>query len=198
MQGPSSEPDISDSASQRDSQAPAQSEFVTVLLDPSHDVARFECPRDLDVQSFIQTDAWRSIKSRSSEVYVLPSAEDKTRIDAYYSMANGCILREELSNRDQRKAESGHPVPVFIIPWLGRDHRAEKGLGAVMIVDAAKRGFSRGTASWGLLLYAANAGLVRYYESLGFTQARSTKQRLQGEPGGHNFCMYGRYEDLIT
>ena len=64
------------------------------------------------------------------------------------------------------------------IGFMGRDDRAPRGLGAGLIVDAARRVYRNpDITAWGLILDAeggsGNPSLVRWYESVGFTSAKT-------------------------
>ena len=75
---------------------------------------------------------------------------------------------------------------------MGRDDNAPKGLGAALIVDAARR-VSRITALgiWGLMLDAENDGLVAWYEKIGFKRARPLKD------GPPSKLMYGPLKSFL-
>ena len=68
-------------------------------------------------------------------------------------------------------------MPAVLIGYMGKDDRAQKGLGAALIVEAARRVVrNRDVAAWGIVLDAEggrdNQKLWSWYQSLGFTPAR--------------------------
>lgn len=184
------------------SSATASSSFITVELDATHRVDAFACSRLPDVEKFLREEARAHQEASLCETYVLPSTQDPTKIDGYYWLANASLRRDETADHIKTALPGDSPsIGVFIIPWLGRDDSTYRGLGAELIVDAARRGRSRGRTSWGLVLYAAKSGLVPYYQELGFRPAQKTikqlaRDRASGQESG-NYYMYGPYEDLI-
>jgi ribosomal protein S18 acetylase RimI-like enzyme len=93
----------------------------------------------------------------------------------------------------------GAPVPVFVIAYVARDDRAQRGLGSALVVDAARRARTL-YPTWGLMLFARNARLVKFYEELGFKVIRSLKREreaAEGLKGEGPFQMYAPHEALI-
>lgn len=78
------------------------------------------------------------------------------------------------------------------IGYLGRDDNARKGLGAMLVQDAARRA-SRITdlGIWGLMLDAETEALVAWYEAAGFKRVRPPKE------GAHPLVMYGPFESFL-
>ncbi len=203
MQGESSEPIGGHNPSHPTVPRPAGSPFITIPLDETHRVEAFECPRHPDVQKFIREEARVWAAARLGEVYVLPAQDDPTKIDGYYNLAANSLRREETDDKVQAALPIGTaPIPVFIVGWIGRDQSTYKGLGVELVIDAARRARSFGRVSWGLVLYAANKGLIDYYTSLGFVPARRTLRELAKEQKsgkeGRDYYMHARYEDLIV
>jgi hypothetical protein len=152
------------------------------------------------VQEFLREHSRLYVNSRCGEVFVCPFENDPTRVAGYYCFANSSLRRGETTNQTQKVIPQGVSIPVFIIGHFGRDAETERGFGAELIVDAAKRGHASGNVSWGLTLFAGNRGLIQYYTGLGFTPARDTAKRLQlpeTDEEARDYLMYARYADLI-
>lgn len=186
----------------------ARPSLITVALNPNHRVDLFRCPvidgyDCSEVERFIREDARTYVAENLGEVYVRESPQDPTRIEGFYQIANSALRREEMDGHGDRLPAGTPTVPVFIIPWLGKDQSARKGLGAALVVDAAKRARAHGNVSWGLTLRAANAKLVGFYRELGFIPGTQSRKQLEAEKSsgpvkGRTYYMFAAYRSLIT
>lgn len=154
----------------------------TVPLNGTHDIANFCCTKSARVQAFLRDHAHPYVADNYCRVFVWPSNEDPTRLMGYYSLSACLIQRDELNNRFQRKAPKGIPVPMVLVGYMGKADGVPKPFGATLMLDAARR-VSRITdlGIWGIALDAENDELVRWYQSLNFTLAR-TRSRLMYAP----------------
>jgi hypothetical protein len=118
-------------------------------------------------------------------VFILPNPDEPAQ---YYTLSAPLIVKEQLSNSDERKAVRdyfGYPVPVIRIGFMGRDDNAPKGLGAALIVDAARRVHRNADiAAWGLVLESEggkdNQKLWDWYQDQGFKPCRKVPNSMYG------------------
>ena len=78
----------------------------------------------------------------------------------------------------QNKTPAGTPIPVALIGFMGRDDNSPKGLGSLLLHDAALRVRELQThiGVWGIFLHAENTKLVDWYAEQGFYKAESTER----------------------
>ncbi len=129
----------------------------------------------------MRNDARKYLDLGYSKVFVWPNPEDPTDVWGYYTLSASTVARADLINRHERKAPKGLPVPVALIGYMGRSESAVRGLGAVLIHDAALR-VSRNVdiATWGLALEPEVEGLVPWYTGLGFVAAKQRERFMYG------------------
>jgi hypothetical protein len=87
------------------------------------------------------------------------------------------LVRGALTGSQQKKVPKGLSVPMFRIGFMGRDDNAPKGVGSVLISDAARRIFANpDIAAWGLMLDSeggpTNGSLWEWYKRQGFSPTR--------------------------
>jgi hypothetical protein len=191
-------PDASYQGSQPDAE-PDNFTPATEELTLNHDVSDFLCAREPEAVSYLKTEIWDFLRSRCGTAYVLPSFGRPGKIDGYYHLSGSSLTRGQLQNRDQRSVSTGLTLPVYTIAWLARDDRAEKGTGAALIIEAAKRARSL-FPTYGLTLYARNQSLITFYAKYGFKVVRNLKQEMDSGAGLTSmppYLMYAPYEALI-
>jgi len=177
------------------------SEFITVELTAEHRVADFRCARDLEAVKYLVDEVPDFIGRRYGSVFVFPSRDGSGRIDGYYHLVGSSLKRGDAQNSDQKHMPRGAPAPVHTIAYIAKDDRALRGLGAALVVDAARRARAFYPPTWGMTLYANNRPLIRFYEGLGFKVCRSIRQEIaaaEGLQGEGPFLMYAPYETLIV
>jgi hypothetical protein len=193
------EPGRADSGSKAGSGAVEETEsqaLSTVPLSDQHRRDKFVC-RSERVQNFLLQTADELIRHNYCRVFVLPDPADATRILGYYSLSPTALKRHLSSGSDQKRIPGGIPIPLILIGFMGRDDGAEKGTGAALLVDAARR-VSRNPdiAAWGLMLDSeggpGNVGLWNWYKEQGFTPAKAERE---GENSG---VMYGALKKFLA
>lgn len=153
------------------------SQFLTVPLDETHNVAAFNCTRSLGIQGFLRNDASAYVRKGVSTVFVIPAEDDPTRVLGYYTLSAYVIQREGMSDSTRKKLPL-KDVPFALIGHMGRDDDAPFAKGAMaplLVVDAAQRVAEvlKTIAVWGLCLHAANEHLAKkVYTPLGFKAIR--------------------------
>lgn len=106
-----------------------------------HDRASFDCG-EIELNSFIQTQAAKHMQAGISRTMVLPASNplpnQKVPICAFYSIAPSSICRDTLPEALARKLPR-YPVPVFLIAQLAvhREFHGE-GLGKISLISALK------------------------------------------------------------
>ena len=167
----------------------AEEPLATVRLNPTHRIADF-CAKSERVARFLHEQAPRWVRQRYCGVFVLPSADDPTQVLGYYTLSQFVLAREELQGKHRRETVIG-AIPLVLIGFMGKHDGAPMGLGAGLIVDAARRAHRNvDVPACGLAVEPEggrdNQKLWSWYEAVGFIPAK-TLPRL----------MYAPYESLI-
>jgi hypothetical protein len=154
--------------------------LATVALGAEHQTASFKCSRSARVQGFF-THEWPELQKRNyCKVFVLENPSDPNLIWGYYTLSSAVLQKSNLSNSDEKRGPLGFHAPMVRIGFMGRDDTAEKGVGKILVVDAARRA-ARITdlGIWGIVLEPeggkdTNPKLWNWYRSMQFTEARGT------------------------
>jgi GNAT superfamily N-acetyltransferase len=118
-------------------------------------------------------------------VFVLPDPNDPTGIFGFYTLSPTALVRSRTSGSEQKRIPGGLAVPLILIGFMGRDDKAPKGLGAALLVDAARRvRRNPDIPAWGLALDSEggsdNAKLWNWYQKQGFTPAKADAEGRHG------------------
>jgi len=84
-------------------------------------------------------------------------------------------------------------MPMVLLGFMGRDDGAEKGLGELLLADAARRAANSDIAVWGMMLHAETDGLVKWYGDRGF---KPTPEELVGDVNKR--LMYAPLKSLLA
>jgi hypothetical protein len=168
----------------------AEEPLATVRLSPVHRIRDFNCSKSARVSKFIQEQAHKWVEQRYCGVFVLPDADDPTKILAYYSLSQFVLARNDMKKKHKDR-QTIATVPLVKVGYMGKQDGAIAGLGAAMLVDAARRAHRQlDIPSWGLTLEPEggkeNSSLWGWYEKVGFIPAINL--------AGH---MYAPFEALI-
>jgi len=161
----------------------------TIRLNSAHRVQDFTCASER-VTCFIRDKAARWVKRRYCGVFILTDPNDPTAILGYYTLSQYTLNRDEMRNRD-RSAALQRDIPLVLIGYMGRNNSAAKGIGAALIVDAARRAYrSSDIPAVGLAVEPEggrkNPKLWAWYERAGFVPAKTIES-----------LMYGPYQTFI-
>ena len=122
-------------------------------------------------------------------VYIWPDPQDPSRVLGYYTLSASSMSKGDLANKHERRVPKGLPVPIVLIGYMGKTDGALKGLGGLLLFDAALRvsqNLENGPGVWGLALEPENDRLARWYVEHGFVAAKSRER-----------FMYGRLSDFL-
>ena len=198
MEHEPSQADIEGNRSQQAVPSAARS-YLTVELASWHNVHAFSCCRDPQAVSYLQHEVRRYLQEGCGQAYVLESSRGGGSVDGYYHLVGSNLRRGDAQNTDQKRMPIGAPIPVYVIAYIARDDRAEKGIGAALLIDAARRAQALFPA-WGMTLYANNAKLVEFYKGFGFKLIRSlhqAKTTVGALPDEGPYLMYAPYRSLV-
>lgn len=141
---------------------------VTVSLrDSYHRCDDFTCARSDRVTRFLKEDRHKLAGPQYANIFVLQDPADNTHVLGYYCLAAGQINREWTTNKT-RKDMLRPLMPMVLLGFMGRDDGAEKGIGELLLADAARRAANSDIAVWGMMLHAETEGLVKWYAGRGF------------------------------
>lgn len=151
--------------------------LVSVALSEQHQRDRFCCSGSARVQSFLRAECNEFIRMNYCRVFVIEDDNDPSCLLGYYSISPSLVVRSGVSGSVQKRLPGGIPIPVILIGFMGRDDNSPKGIGAALILDAARRVHrNRDIAAWGLTLDAeggpANPKLWNWYIKQGFSPAK--------------------------
>ena len=154
--------------------------LVTVGLSGAHKVQDFKCSKSERVNGFFNNEA-RLLVPNYCRVFIAPNPDDETAVWGFYTLSAALLLKQNLSGSDERriaKSYLGYPAPMVRIGFMGRHDGAPQGLGAALIVDAARRVYRNADiAAWGLVLEPEGGKkkekLWSWYLSQGFKECRA-------------------------
>lgn len=145
-------------------------------LSRSHNLVRFRSGvAELDV--WLERFALVAEAAGTARTYVAAEGE---RIDGYYALAAAQVRPEELPQR-HRRGTARHPVPMVLLARLAVAIEARgRGLGGLLLADAAARALSAAEAIGvrGLLVHAADEQAASFYEHFGFVRSPSDPMHL--------------------
>lgn len=137
---------------------------------PGDEESAFVCARgDAQVQ-YLREQALAAHSSDMSRTYVLiQDGPGEPRLLGFYAICMGKVTSTDLpENKGKKVAQTG--TPAALLAQLATDDRAERGLGARLLLDALKRmlAIADQIGCRGAILHAANPELVSYYKRFGF------------------------------
>jgi hypothetical protein len=161
----------------------------TIRLNGAHCVRDFTCDSER-VTCFIREKAALWVERRYCGVFVLSDPNDPTNVLGFYTLSQYVLSRDEMTNR-HRSIALQKDMPLVLIGYMGRNRGTQKGLGAALVVDAARRAYrSLDIPAVGLAVEPEggidNPKLWAWYGRVGFTPAKTIKR-----------LMYGPYEAFI-
>lgn len=132
-----------------------------------HQTASFDCKSQPSLNDWLRRFAWTNQQNETSRTYVVHRNQ---RIVAYYSLAAGSVLRENVPVRIA-KGVANHPVPVFLLTRLAVD-KSEKGrgLGGALLKDALMRMAHAAdiVGARAVLVHAIDAEAAAFYRHFNF------------------------------
>jgi hypothetical protein len=156
-----------------------ESRLVSVPLQDYHDTSGFRCWRSSRVEGFFGRE-WPELSGKNyCKVFVIEDSTDKKKISGYYTLSSAVLEKDKLSGSDERRSPFGFHAPMARIGFMGRSNDSDKGLGQVLLVDAALRVLKISDLGiWGLVLEPEGGNgntnsLAGYYRSMGFKTCRS-------------------------
>jgi hypothetical protein len=168
----------------------AEEPLATVRLNPIHRVQDFTCTKSERVTRFIREQAARWVERRLCGVFVLPDPDNPAAVLGYYSLSQFVLSRNEMSNK-HKSGQLLQAVPLVLIGFMGKQDGSRRGIGAALLVDAARRAHRNiDIPAWGLALECEggqeNAKLWNWYKSARFIPSKTNAG-----------LMYTPYENLI-
>ena len=166
--------------------------LITGPLCADHRIRDFSCKLSERITGFFHKEAAYLVPGNYCRVFVAPDPNDPTHIWGYYTLSAALLVKEHLSNSDEKKAVReylGYPAPMVRIGFMGRDDTSPKGFGRGLLIDAARRVHrNEDIAAWGLVLESEggeqNAKLWKWYQEQGFKPCRKTPNSMYGSLAG--------------
>lgn len=146
-----------------------------VPLDKSQQSTRdFDCGKE-PINNYLKQFAHRNMALNLSRTFVLPyslpSDTKKSRIAAFYTLANLSISREEIPPDNHLPR---YPVPVILIAQLGVDKKFQgSGIGKKSLITALRQAWSiavkpQGIPSYAVVLDVLDENAMKFYGSFDF------------------------------
>ena len=135
-------------------------------LDETHDVASFECGKEL-LDRFLKRFALANQRADSARTYVVCRG---ATVVAYYSLAAGAVEHADVPIR-VGKGLARHPVPVMLLARMAVDRTQQgRGIGRALIKDALLRTAAAADIAGirALLVHAKDDEALAWYEALEF------------------------------
>lgn len=149
------------------------------LLGKQHDRKSFSCGID-SLEIYLKQQASQDAKKRVAVTYVLYEESTKAVI-GYYTLSTAVIELLALPEEIRQRLPRYPSLPTTLIGRLAvNDLHKGKGLGELLLVDAAKRAYqaSLQIASLALVVDAINDSAVKFYKKYGFLDLYSDSNRL--------------------
>jgi GNAT superfamily N-acetyltransferase len=138
-------------------------------LEGRHDRTAFACGNER-LDRYFQTQVTQDIRRRIANCFVTV-ATATGQVAAYYTIASASIPTPDLPAEDSKRLPRYPTLPAVRVGRLAVDHRYQgKGIGAVMLADAAQRAMTAAPASYALLVDAKDERAVAFYKHHGFRQ----------------------------
>jgi hypothetical protein len=149
----------------------------TVLLNDNHRCDDFVCSKSERVTGFFAQERHVLVPQNYCRVFVLPNPADPTHVWGFYTLSPTALVRSRATGSEQKRIPPGLPIPMMLIGFMGKQDGTDKGLGAALILDAARRVHRNpDIPAWGLTLDSEggpeNEKLWKWYQEQGFTPAK--------------------------
>jgi len=151
--------------------------LATTPITDYHSTSTFRCSKSSRVEQFFIKE-WPLLRERNyCKVFVLEDNDNPSTILGYYTLSSAILLKENLSNSDEKNSPLGMHAPMVRIGFMGKHDKAMRGTGALLAVDAAKRVMQIADLGiWGIVLEpelgTGDNKLADFYRSLGFKTCR--------------------------
>lgn len=136
-------------------------------LEAVHDIRAFDCGDQL-LNNFLKQSAWQSRLSKSTFTYVIV---EENRVIAYYSLAVGSVMHEEVLAPIVSSAPGKKSITILRISRLAVDRTKQKQqLGRHMLKDALSRActIAQNTGIRCIVVDAKNARAEKFYRQYNF------------------------------
>jgi ribosomal protein S18 acetylase RimI-like enzyme len=141
--------------------------FRLERLSSEHDRSAFHC-REEALNRYFQTQATQDIRRHIANCFV--AIEIVTgMVAAYYTLSSASIPVVNFPPEETKRLPRYPSLPAVRIGRLAVDPRYQgRGLGAMMLADAAHRAMQADAAAYTLLVDAKNDGAAAFYRHHGF------------------------------
>jgi GNAT superfamily N-acetyltransferase len=143
-------------------------------LKPGHDVAGFDCGRDL-INNWLGTRAKKAGENDTARTYVV--CRGTKRVIGFYALAAGAVDRDSAPGPLRRNAPD--PIPVIILAMFGVDSAEQgQGIGQDLLSDAMRRTLqaARIIGARALLVHTLDAAAAKYYQERNFAPLDAQKE----------------------
>jgi ribosomal protein S18 acetylase RimI-like enzyme len=141
--------------------------FRFETLADGHDRAAFNCGDDA-LDRYFQTQVTQDIRRRITNCFVVVEVA-AGHVAAYYTLAAASIPLLDLPLEETKRLPRYPTLPAVRIGRLAVDQRFQRrGLGELMLMNAAHRTLQDAAAAFALLVDAKNDQAVAFYKRYGF------------------------------
>ena len=143
----------------------------------NEDRSDFKCGEPT-LDAYIRTGVGQDVRRQIATAFVAVDAATNA-LAGYYTLSATQVLFTDL-DEDWRKRLPRYPsLPAVLVGRLAVDERFKgRGLGGVLLFDAARRTMASDIAARFMLVDALNEGAVRFYEHHGFRRVPDDARRL--------------------
>jgi len=142
-----------------------------------HDVSEFDCGKP-PLSDWLRSNAARNERGGHSRTYVV-TPRDSNAVCAYYALAAGGVVIDDVPKRLRRNAPPVIPVTVLGRLAVAKAHQSS-GLGRAMLRDAMRRVVRASTevASAAMMVHAIDDEAAAYYARFGFLRSPEQPRHL--------------------
>jgi ribosomal protein S18 acetylase RimI-like enzyme len=152
-------------------------EFRFASLEAGHDRSRLRCG-DEALDRYFQSQATQDVRRRVTNCFVVIH-QATSEIAAFYTLSAASIPFAELPHDEAKRLPRYPTVPAVRIGRLAVALRFQRrGLGELMLMDAAYRSMQDAAAAYAILVDAKNETAVEFYRRFGFRQFSERRMSL--------------------
>jgi ribosomal protein S18 acetylase RimI-like enzyme len=147
-------------------------------LGEEHDRGTFRCGEE-SLDQYLRTQASQDIRRRISNCFVVVESPSPKMVCAYYTLSAASILLGDLPSEVTKRLPRYPTVPAIRIGRLAVDRRFQKrGLGAALLIDAARKSLRGDAAAFALVVDSKNEAATAFYRHYGFFPLSSQSRML--------------------
>lgn len=140
------------------------------VIEEHHVVSQFFCGKET-LDDFVKNKALKNRRNKATTTYVICKSGSSVAI-GYFSLASGCVVRDEAPKNLQRNMP--REIPAVVLGRLAIDLRYQgQGLGEALLLEAFERALvaSNTIGAAVILIHAIDTAAADFYKKHGFKES---------------------------